>query len=387
MIKVYLKPDLKLSFHPWILASQIERIEGDFFKGVSCEVFYKNHFLGVGYYNPQTYIAVRLVSRERVDWTKESFLERRLKMAAERRKYLIPAHTNMFRLVNSEGDGLPGLIVDKYDKILVIQCLTAGMDRIREKIVKVLQKIFQPISIYERSDTRTRITEGLSLRKGIIAGKSLPEVIIGEEYGLKFAIDIQEGHKTGFYLDQRENRALLGKVAKGKAWLNCFAYSGAFGIYALAGGAKMVVNVETSLKGKELWQENLRLNQLPAKDTQFICEDVFSFLKHSRQRFDGLILDPPAFARRKKEIAGAKTGYLELHAKAAKRAKRGAYLFTFSCSQAISRELFIQLIQTGFYKASRKAVILQHFYQAPDHPVNLFHPEGEYLKGLFLQLL
>ncbi len=386
MIKIYLKPDLKPSFHPWIFAPQIERIEGDAFKGIPCEVFYQGRFWGVGYYNPRTYIAVRLISRKKIDWTKEAFLERRLKMAAERRKYLMPAHTNMFRLVNSEGDGLPGLIVDKYDKILVIQCLTAGIDRMREKIVALLQKIFQPVSIYERSDSRTRITEGLSFRKGVVTGRPLPEVVIGEEYGLKFAIDIQEGHKTGFYLDQRENRALLGKVARGKSWLNCFAYSGAFGIYALAGGAKAVVNVETSLKAKELWQENLRLNQLPAKNTQFICEDVFSFLKHSRQRFDGLVLDPPAFARRKREMAGAKTGYLELHAKVAKRAKKEAYLFTFSCSQAITKELFSQLVQEGLNKAGREAIVLQHLYQTSDHPVNLFHPEGEYLKGLFLQL-
>jgi 23S rRNA (cytosine1962-C5)-methyltransferase len=199
MIKIHLKPDLKPSFHPWILAPQIERIEGNSFKGIPCEVFYQGRFWGVGYYNPRTYIAVRLLSRKKVDWTKEAFLERRLKMAAERRKHLIPAHTNMFRLINSEGDGLPGLIVDKYDKILVIQCLTAGIDWVREKIVALLQKIFQPVSIYERSDTRTRITEGLSFRKGVVAGRPLPEVVIGEEYGLKFAIDVQEGHKTGFY--------------------------------------------------------------------------------------------------------------------------------------------------------------------------------------------
>ena len=292
--------------------------------------------------------------------------------------------TDAFRLIHAESDLLPGLIVDLYADVLVIQCLTAGAEFWREPVAEILLEETGATAIYERSDADVRELEGLPLRAGPLRGRPPSRVNI-QEYGVRFLVDIEEGHKTGLYLDQRENRKLLQEFCLGKEVLNCFAYTGGFAVHALAGGAESVLSVDTSAVALGMGQENVRLNGLPAGRAEWSAADVFQALRRYRDEarsFDVIILDPPKFAPTVAQAGKAARGYKDINLLAFKLLRPGGVLFTFSCSGGVDAALFQKIVASAALDAGVDAEIVHTMTQAPDHPVLLSFPEAAYLKGL-----
>jgi 23S rRNA (cytosine1962-C5)-methyltransferase len=293
--------------------------------------------------------------------------------------------TNAYRLVNGEGDNLPGLIVDIYNNILVIQILTLGMERMRSLVIDVLKQTLNPLAIYEKSVHGSRKEEGLDLKEGILYGPDINEIEIIEN-GLKFVVSIKQGQKTGFFLDQREMRKQIMTLAINKRVLNCFAYTGGFSVYALAGGASFVVSVDSSEYALKLANRNILLNGFLEYKHQKRQGDVFEFLRKEKLDFEIVILDPPAFVKGKKDLISACRGYKELNRLAIQSMPRDSYLLTCSCSNHINASLFQKIIFQSASDAQRPVRIIGRHQIAPDHPVNLFHPETEYLKSLLLYI-
>ncbi len=313
---------------------------------------------------------------------------RGLKQAADLRASLLDQHqTNAYRVVNGESDGLPGLIVDRYGKVLVVQFLSAGSAYHKESIVHALKDLFPEASIYERSDADVRRKEGLPPEAGLLAGEAFDSLVEIKENNLRFLVDIWHGHKTGFYLDQRVNRELAGQTAKDKTVLNCFSYTGGFAVYALAGGAKQVVNVDTSRSALDLSLENIKRNGLDTDRCTHLTGDVFQVLRRFKsedRRFDMIILDPPKFVFSAKDLMAGSRGYQDINRLAFELLNPGGLLFTFSCSGLMKRELFQKIVADAALEAGRKGTILRFLQQAADHPVALSFPEGFYLKGLLV---
>ncbi|MEW6650712.1 MAG: class I SAM-dependent rRNA methyltransferase, partial [Chloroflexota bacterium] len=292
------------------------------------------------------------------------------------------------RLIHAESDGLPGLIVDRYADWLVAQFLSAGVERRKAEIVDALIKISGIRNIYERSDVDVRALEGLPEVSGLLFGEEPPREIEIVENGLRFLVDIRGGHKTGFYLDQRDNRAAVGQYAKERRVLNCFSYTGGFAVYCLAGGAAQVISIDSSPDVLEIGRRNLQLNQLPAEKADWICADVFQELRALRdrnERFDLIILDPPKFAPTIGQVQAAARGYKDINLLAFKLLNPGGMLATFSCSGGVERTLFQKIVADAALDAGVHAQVIAHLSQAADHPVALNFPEGEYLKGLICQ--
>ena len=373
--------------HPWIFSGAIEQTEGNADLVAVADVFdCGKHWIARGLFSPQSQIRVRILT-----WQKEEidgdFFSRRFSQALSIRETLLSEVTGAYRVVNGEGDFLPGLIVDRYNDFLACQFFTAGMDSLKPLIVESLSNLFAAKGIFERSEGRVRDEEGIEPSVGVLAGEPPPELLPIEENGFKFVVDLRRGQKTGFFLDQRDNRSFLAKLARDQRILNCFSYSGAFSVYAFGGGAKEVVSLDSSRPALELAEKNLALNGFETACSELIKGDAFTYLKECDTAFDIIVLDPPSLARKRADVEGATGGYKFLNLHALRHVRPGGFLLTFSCSQHLSIDLFQKVVFGAAIDAGRKVTILKRLGQPIDHPVSLHHPEGEYLKGLVLRVL
>ena len=374
--------------HPWVFSGAIERIDKSITDGDIADVLTaQGEFLARGYLNRRSQIALRLLTWQPTEAIDEGFWARRLSMAAARRA--MNAHTAC-RRVNAESDGLPGLIVDRYGEWLILQVLTMGIEHARPSIVRQLNAIIQPRGIFERSDVDVREQEGLPKSSGVLAGEEPPERIEVEENALRFWVDVKHGHKTGFYLDQRDNRCKIRSYVRDAEVLNLFAYTGGFAVAALNSGAKSVVNVDSSADALTLAKDNVRLNGFAVNDLDFVEADVFSHLRRLRaekRSFDVIIADPPKLAHTQGQIERATRAYKDLNLISLQLLKPGGYLITFSCSGLVSPDLFQKIVFGASIDAEREVQIVERLSQAGDHPVLLTFPEGEYLKGLICRVI
>lgn len=386
--------------HPWLFSGAITRVEGDPADGAIVEI--RNtagEFLARGYWNSHSAIRVRVLTWDEDEQVDMAFWRRRLQraIAARHVENRIHAHgtSNAYRLVNAESDGIPGLIVDRYGDWLVIQALTLGVDRRKNEFVNLLVELLKPKGIYERSDVDVRPKEGLPGQTGLLHGDEPPELIEIDETGRRFLVDVRTGHKTGFYLDQRENRAIIGEwfrddeEAHQRVVVNAFAYTGGFAVYALEGLAQRVINIDSSAEALALAKRNVALNGFDTPDDDFVQGDVFEVLRYyrdSRQKFDMIILDPPKFAKSARQVDSAARGYKDINLMAFRLLKPGGVLATFSCSGIVSADLFQKIVFSALIDAEREAHIIRPLSQAPDHPVALTFPEGAYLKGLLCRV-
>lgn len=390
LARAVLKPGREkpvLGGHPWIFSGAVERLDGYNEPGDSCEVLdAAGRRLGFGYLNTRSQIVCRLVGAEPPG---PELWARRLEAALDLRARLglpaaAPAATDAYRLVNAEGDFLPGLVIDRYGDGLCLQITTAGMERWRDELVALLRERLAPAFVYERSDAPLRREEGLPPRTGLLAGE-LPEPLVVREAGLEFAVDLARGHKTGLYLDQRENRLLAGGLARGAAVLNCFCYTGGFSVHAAAGGARKVVSVDLAREAVELARGNLARNGFAAAAAAVERADIFQRLRQEKGEYDLVVLDPPKFAKRESEVEGAARGYRDINRLALERLAPGGCLLTFSCSQAFSLLLFQQTVLEAAKETGREVQVVRRLGAAADHPFNACHREGDYLKGLLLR--
>ena len=348
----------------------------------------QRQYLATGHYQPTT-IAVRLFSFVQRNINRDFWREKLLNAIEFRRKILLPnPQTTMYRLVNGEGDGMPGLIIDVYGRHLVMQVHSMGMYRLRETLAELLTELIPDTqAICLKTAIETDDNEDIALDSGWIYGQPDDEVIASEN-GIFFKIDILNGQKTGFFLDQRDSRAMVGELSNGRTVLNMFSYSGGFSLYALRGGARQVDSVDISQKAIDLVEENVRLMGGDyAERHNAVCEDVFAFLDRMPDHYyDLIVLDPPAFAKHHRVKEQGIKGYRNINRKTMEKIRPGGLLFTFSCSQAISRDDFQTLAFSAAALADKSVRVVRHLQHAPCHPVSIFHPEGEYLKGLLLEI-
>ncbi|MCW8802951.1 MAG: class I SAM-dependent methyltransferase [Ignavibacteriaceae bacterium] len=373
--------------HPWIFSGAIEKVEGNPANGETVQILtLEKKIVGTGSFSPSSQIRVRIWSFDPEEKIDKDFFKRKITLAALLREKLIDtSKTNSYRIFNAESDGLPGLIVDRYADFLVCQILSAGVEFNKEIIVGILDDVFNPIGIFERSDIEVRTKEGLQPAKGLLRGTLPDDFIKVEENSLKFLVDVKSGHKTGFYLDQRENRELNSEFSKGKNVLNCFSYTGGFSVYALASGASKVTQIEASSSAIELSLKNIELNNLNSSLVENINGDVFEILRKfrdERKTFDLIILDPPKFTESASQIQKASRGYKDINLLAFKLLNPDGVLFTFSCSGHISQELFQKIVADAALDSGREVKIMKQLTQSSDHPISTNFPEGLYLKGL-----
>ncbi|HVO24972.1 MAG TPA: class I SAM-dependent rRNA methyltransferase [Candidatus Margulisiibacteriota bacterium] len=372
--------------HPWIFSGAIRELDPALPAGTLVRIdSAAGEFLGRGYANPRCAIAVRVLTRrdEPID---ARFFHRRVADALALRHAILPADTEAYRLINGEGDRLPGFVADVYGPVVVLQCLTAGAAQLKRDLVTALQGALGPSGIYERSTGSVRREEGLEPAHGVIAGAVPADPFWVREAGHGFLVDVHGGQKTGFFLDQRDNRALAAQFAPGRMVLNAFAYTGAFSVYAGAAGARHVVSVESSARALDLARHNWTGNRLPSSTAEFVEADVFEYLRDTNLAWDLLILDPPALVKRRHEVERGARAYKDLHLWAFRRASTGAYVLTFSCSQHVPADLFWKIVHGAAVDARREVQALRHLGPGADHPTSLAHPGGEYLKGLLLRV-
>ena len=373
--------------HPWVFSGAVARAEGDLSPGEIGEVYSGDgKFLGIGQFNPRSQIILRLLTRRR-ETLDSSFFGGRLLQADALREKELRGKTDAYRMVNGEGDYLPGLIVDRYGEILVLQCLTAGMERLKGLFIDLLVRHFNPKSIYERSDVPARKEEDLPMAKGLLYGEEILDPVEIEEYGCRFRVDVKEGQKTGFYLDQRENRFSLQKVSHGKKILDCFCYSGGFSIHAGLGGAKEITMIDSSEEALERAKDHFTLNHLKGISPHLIRGDAFEVMRSLEPDYDIVVLDPPPFAKKKAHLPGASRGYKDLNLQAFRLLKREGLLFTFSCSHHMNWDLFQKIVFAAAVDSGRRVQLLARRGHPIDHPVDLSHPEGEYLRGMVCRVL
>jgi 23S rRNA (cytosine1962-C5)-methyltransferase len=387
--KVYLKAGKEESlkrFHPWVFSGAIARIEGEPEEGEVVDVYTsKKEFIACGHFQIGS-IAVRVLTFRQEEINRE-FWKHRLEVALDLRRSLNLVdnpENNTYRLVHGEGDNLPGLIVDVYGQTAVMQAHSAGMHVYRMEIAEALSEVMGDIvkHIYYKSETTLPFKADLGPENGFIKGGSPENVAL--ENGLKFHVDWLKGQKTGFFVDQRENRHLLERYSKGRNVLNMFCYTGGFSFYAMRGGANLVHSVDSSAKAIDLTNQNVELNFPGDARHQAYAEDAFKYLDRMGDQYDLIILDPPAFAKHRDALRNALRGYSKLNAKAFEKIKPGGILFTFSCSQVVDKKDFRNAVFTAAAQSGRSVRILHQLTQPGDHPVNIYHPEGEYLKGLVL---
>ena len=371
--------------HPWIFSGALARADKEIERGeVVLATTNSGQPLALGFFNYGD-IAFRVLTEDVTAIIDKNFWRRRIREALALRTKIITPATDAYRLVNAEGDKLPGLVVDRYGDCLVFSVGTAGIERWREALIEILADETGAKTIYERSEGRSRKLEGLTDRIGPASGEA-PEAMDILENGLRFEVDIQAGQKTGFFLDQRGSRELVGRLSRGASVLNCFSYTGAFSLYAARGGARRVVSVEASAAANEIAARNFRRNGLNPELHPILTADCFEFLRQTTDLYDVIILDPPAFAKSRKDLNRAAHGYKEINMQAARRLAAGGLLATFSCSNHLDEELFGKIVLGAVRDAGKTAQLLSRTSAGPDHPVNLAHPEGRYLKGLFLCL-
>lgn len=373
--------------HPWIFSGAIDNVDNVIDNGQVVVIkSYKGENLALGSYSKSSQISVRIWSYDVNQIIDLNFLSERFQKALSLRKNLLDIeHTNSYRIINSENDLFPGLIVDYYAGYYVVQFLSAGAEYFRNQIIEIISKQSDCIGIYERSDTESREKENLPIQKKGLYGNIHNEKILIKENGIKFFVDIVNGHKTGFYLDQRDNRKILQEFSDGKNILNCFSYTGGFSVYALKGNAEFVTNIDTSATALKLSEDNHSINDISKNKYENIEGDVFKILRSFRdsgKKFDLIILDPPKFADSSNNVDKAARGYKDINLLALKLLNRDGILFTFSCSGHISTELFRKIVDLAAIDSQRNVRIVKHLYQAADHPVLSNFPEGLYLKGL-----
>lgn len=388
--KVILKPKKEESlqrFHPWVFSGAIQKITGSPKEGDIVDVYTCNgEYCATGHYQIGS-IAVRIFTFEKTEPGK-SFWTEKLRRAYEMRRAIGLAEssdTDAYRLIHGEGDFMPGLVIDIYNKTAVMQAHSVGMHNIRQELAEGLIEVFggKLENVYYKSESTLPFKANIDTEDGYLIGKD-DKNYIATENGLKFQADWLKGQKTGFFIDQRENRALLEKYAKGRSVLNMFCYTGGFSFYALRGGAKEVHSVDSSAKAIELTKKNVELNFADCQNHEAYAVDAFKYLDDMQDRYDLIILDPPAFAKHRDVLRNALQGYKKLNAKAFEKIKPGGILFTFSCSQAVSKEQFRLAVFSAAAISGRNVKILHQLTQPADHPVSIYHPEGEYLKGLVL---
>lgn len=381
--------------HPWVFSGAIARIQGDPADGDIVEVRdAQGAFLARGMLNRHSQIVVRLLTWEADEVIDEGFWRRRLERAIAGRALLAAdPDTNAYRLVNAESDGLPGLVVDRYDRFLAVQFLTLGIEYHKALLVSLLADLLAPEGIFERSDVDVREKEGLAPVTGRLWGAEPPPLVGIREHGLRFLVDMRGGQKTGFYLDQRENRRVFQQMVSalpGAEVLNAFAYTGAFGVYAAAAGAGRIVHIDSSAEALALAREHMALNGFVGRDDEFIVGDVFAELRRFRaagRRFDAIVLDPPKFVHSAGQLPRATRGYKDINWLAFQLLRPGGLLFTFSCSGLVSPDLFQKIVFGAAVDAGREAQIIARLSHGLDHPILLSFPEGEYLKGLVCRVL
>lgn len=387
--KIFLKQGKEESlkrFHPWIFSGAIQRFESEPEEGEVVDVYTSSkEYIATGHFQIGS-IAVRVLSFTKREINRD-FWKEKLAIAYDVRKCICVAcnpQNNTYRLVHGEGDNLPGLIIDIYGKTAVMQAHSPGMHYSRNELASALIEVMGGTieNIYYKSETTLPYKAGLGQENGFIYGGSNDNIAM--ENGLKFHVDWLKGQKTGFFVDQRENRALLERYAKDRTVLNMFCYTGGFSFYAMRGGARLVHSVDSSAKAVELTEQNVELNFPGDQRHKAYAEDAFKFLDRMGDNYDLIILDPPAFAKHKDALRNALQGYKRLNAKAFAKIKHGGILFTFSCSQVVTKENFRNAVFTAAAISGRSVRILHQLTQPADHPVNIYHPEGEYLKGLVL---
>ena len=386
------KEESLLRRHPWIFSGAIDYIraeeEAEIAEGALVDVYTRSgEFIARGHYQIGS-IAVRVLSfeQEPID---DAWWRRKIAVAYDVRRTLSltdDERTTCYRLVHGEGDGLPGLVVDVYGTTAVVQCHSVGMYRARQQVAAALREVYgdRLTAIYDKSSQTVPYNARLNAVDGYLWGSSDHETQAVAENGIRFLVNWEKGQKTGFFLDQRENRELVRRYAAGRTVLNTFCYTGGFSVYALAGGAREVCSVDSSERAVELAAENVRLNFGDDAPHTAVAADAVEYLKHIDDRYDLIILDPPAFAKHHKVLGNAMQGYKRLNARALSQIKSGGILFTFSCSQAVSKELFRTTVFSAAAIAGRKVRILHQLTQPADHPIDIYPPEGEYLKGLVL---
>jgi 23S rRNA (cytosine1962-C5)-methyltransferase len=393
MPEIILKPGREKSLirrHPWIFSGAVSVVRGAPKSGATVEVISSSgEFLGKAAYSPSSNILGRIWTWDLTEVVSAELLESRLKKAIELRHKmadLIPS--NAMRLVNGESDGLPGLILDQYGDVFVVQFLTAGSEYWRDSLVESIKSIANLSSLYERSDVDVRKLEGLPLVTGLLYGKDLNKPVEITENSLKLLVDIVGGHKTGYYLDQRDNRSLAGKISNGRKVLDCFSYIGGFALNSITGKAKSITLVDSSDTALNYAKMNFSINKIDTKAVEYVEQDVFKYLRTLRDKgehFDLIILDPPKFAPTSSQIERAARGYKDINLLALKLLNEGGLLMTFSCSGGVSEDLFQKIVAGAALDAQVDAVILERLHQAVDHPVAINFPEGAYLKGFLVQ--
>ena len=389
--RLVLKPGRERSLlngHPWIFSGAVEGVEGTPEQGdlvCACDSGFTP--LALGFFNDASDIPFRVLTWDTTTVVDEAFWKGRLQGADHLRRQVIPPETTAYRLVNAEGDGLPGLVVDRYGDGLVVSIGTAGMDRFRDRWLEALADVCRPAWIYERSEGPARRWEGLEDRTGPVLGPAPPPSIPILEHGLRFHADVISGQKTGFFLDQRDNRLLVGTLCRNARVLNCFSYTGGFSVYAARGGAAQVVSVEASAAANEAAATHLTLNGFSPEAHPVVRSDVFQYLRRTEELYDVIILDPPAFAKTMRDVKGACRGYKDIHLQAMRRLRPDGLLVSFSCSNPVDVDLFEKIVLGAARDLGRPVRLLKQLGPGPDHPTGLAHREGRYLKGLLLGMM
>ncbi|WP_282166180.1 class I SAM-dependent rRNA methyltransferase [Shewanella japonica] len=389
-IRIKLRPKREKSLerkHPWVFASGIHNIKGKPQAGETVDVVaHDGHWLGRGAWSPESQIQVRVWTFDKEEQIDKDFFVRRIQRAQLGRDALIEEQgLTGYRLIAAESDGLPGITIDKYANVLVCQLLSTGADYWRDTLVEVLAELYPDCAIYERSDVDSRKKEGLKPVTGLLHGELPVMPMVIEENGIKISVDVTKGHKTGFYLDQRDNRAIAARFVKNKSVLNCFCYTGTFGLYAAKGGAASIENVDVSKLALDTARLNMEINGFNDDHVNYHEADVFKLLRQYRDEgktFDVIVLDPPKFADNKAQLNGACRGYKDINMIAMQLLNPGGTLLTFSCSGLMAADLFQKVVADAALDAKRDVQFIDRLSQASDHPIGSAFPEGFYLKGL-----
>ncbi|EKN4690521.1 23S rRNA (cytosine(1962)-C(5))-methyltransferase RlmI [Yersinia ruckeri] len=378
--------------HPWVFSGAVERIEGKPLPGETIDIMdSQGKWLARGAYSPESQLRARVWTFMQDESIDNAFFIRRLQRAQSWRDWIAQRDgLDSYRLIAGESDGLPGVTIDRFQNFFVLQLLSAGAEYHREALVAALQHCYPDCSIYDRSDVSVRKKEGMELTQGPILGDIPPALLPIQENGMKLLVDIQQGHKTGFYLDQRDSRLAARNYAKGRRVLNCFSYTGAFAVAALMGGCEQVISVDTSQAALDIAKQNVELNQLDLSKAEFIRDDVFQLLRHYRtqgEKFDMIIMDPPKFVENKNQLASACRGYKDINMLALQLLRPGGILLSFSCSGLMPNDLFQKILADAALDASCDIQFVEQFRQAADHPVIATYPEGLYLKGFACRVM
>lgn len=379
--------------HPWIFSRGIDKVEGNPQLGETVDVLaHDGKWLAKAAYSPESQIRARVWSFEKQDINKAFFVKRLQDAQLLRQEVIERDGLTGYRLIAAESDGMPGVTIDRYQNFFVCQLLSAGAEHQKQNIVDALVEVFPDCNVYERSDVAVRKKEGLKETTGVLHGEMPPKSVVIEENGVKISVDIVGGHKTGFYLDQRDSRQQAMKYVKDKEVLNCFSYTGGFGLYALKGGAKRVINADVSQLALDTAKFNAELNEfdISKKRAVFLNADVFKLLREYRDQgtqFDVVIMDPPKFAESKAQLNGACRGYKDINMLAMQILKPGGTLLTYSCSGLMDQVLFQKIIADAAVDAGRSVKFVERFEQAADHPTDTAYPEGFYLKGFACKVL